>query len=367
MKKAILISLIAVLFISACGKKEDNSSKRKAFGARNVKETALVVMVEDVKLRDLDKFIRATGRLQGINDVNLISKVSGTVVEKYKGLGDWVEKDEAIGRIDNAEYQNQLDQANAALLAAEASLDMAKINMNASNELYKNQQISESEYLQSKSNLKNAQAQYDGAKANVNIRKRALDNSMFVAPISGYIAELNLEIGDQVNQGAVVAGIVNSEKMMLKTGISESDIKYVKKNDPVSIEVNHKKLVGKVTGVGIRPATGSNNYPIEITFDNKDKTLFPGMVVESNILAKTFKNVIFTSIDNLREKYDTNYVYIINDENRAETRVVELGEQVSNYIIIKSGLNIGDRLVTDGIDSLSENSLVKARNGFQSK
>jgi multidrug efflux system membrane fusion protein len=131
--------------------------------------------------------------------------------------------------------------------------------------------------------------------------------------------------------------------------------------------VNDKEIVGKVTGLGIRPATGSNNYPIEIIFDNKDNCLFPGMVVESNILAKTFQNVIFTSVDNLREKYDTNFVYIINDDNRAETRVVELGEQVRNYVIIKSGLNVGDRLVTDGIDTLSENSLVKARNGFNSK
>jgi RND family efflux transporter MFP subunit len=367
MKKTILISLIAVLFISACGKNNGDLTKKKNFKAENKKETALVVMVENVQLRSLDKFVRATGKLQGINDVNVLSKVSGTIVEKYKGLGDWVEKDEAIGRIDNTEYQNQLDQANAALMAAEAGLEMAKISMNAADKLYNNQQISENEYLQSKSNLKNAQANYDGAKANVNIRKRALDNSMFVAPISGYIAELNLEIGDQISQGAIVAGIVNSDKMILKTGISESDIKYVKKNNLVSIEVNDKEIVGKVTGLGIRPATGSNNYPIEIIFDNKDNCLFPGMVVESNILAKTFQNVIFTSVDNLREKYDTNFVYIINDDNRAETRVVELGEQVRNFIIIKSGLNIGDRLVTDGIDSLSENSLVKARNGFNSK
>jgi len=287
-------------------------------------------------------------------------------VEIFKNLGDWVEAGEAIGRIDNSEYEIQLAQAEANLLAAEASLEMANLSLNAAERLYAEEQISQNEYLQTKSNLKNTQALYNGAEATVQLRQRALSNSQFVAPIAGYIAELNLEIGEMVTAGKIIAGIVNSEELLLKTGISESDIAYVKQNDPVKISLNGQSFRGKVRGVGLRPATGSNNYPIEIIFDNGTELLHPGMIVQGNIHSQTFQDVVYISMENLREKYGQDYVFVINSEERAEMREVILGEQVSGNIIIESGLQPGDKLVTDGIDSLSENSLVDARSGFNS-
>lgn len=334
--------------------------------AAKSQEAAITVMVQEVSRRDLKKYISVTGKISGIHDINLSSEVNGKVVEIYKNLGDWVEAGEAIGRIDNSEYEIQLAQAEANLLAAEASLEMANLSLNAAEKLYAQEQISQNEYLQTKSNLKNTQALYNGAGATVQLRQRALDNSQFVAPISGYIAELNLEIGEMVTAGKIVAGIVNSERLLLKTGISESDIAYVKQDDPVKISLKGQDFMGKVRGVGQRPATGSNNYPIEIIFDNGTDLLHPGMIVQGNIHSQTFQDVVYISVENLREKYGQDYVFVINSEQRAEMREVVLGEQVSGNIIIESGLQPGDKLVTDGIDSLSENSLVDARSGFNS-
>ena len=361
-KLILIIFVLALTLISCKGNKiPENSTGDKS------KEKEVIVMVQEMKLQDLEKYVKIIGKLDGITDVNLISETHGKVIEIYKKLGDWVNKGDAIGRIDNSDAKNFLLQAQAALLAAEANLETANLSMTASDKLYEENTISEKEFLQAKSSLKNTQAGYNGALAGVESAKKNFDNSKFTAPVSGYIAELKLEVGEMVNQGMQIAGIVNSNELIIRTGISESDISFVKKGDYVIIEYQGKKYDGKISGVGIRPASGSNNYPIEIILKNPNLELFPGMVVEGHIYSHTFKNVLYTSIENLREKYDKQFIYVINKENRAELRIVELGEKVANNIIIKSGLQEGDKLVIDGIDSLSDRTLVEVKSGFNTK
>lgn len=363
MKKILILIIALSIGLVACNKP---SSKAPMMNDKKVQD-ALIVMVREVKNQDLEKYVRITGKLSGIQDVDLSSDVSGKVVEIYKSLGDWIEAGEAIGRIDNSDYKNQLEQSQASFLSAEAGLEIANLNLQTSEKLYGKEQISKNELLQAKSSQKNAQAGFNGAKATLDMRQRAYDNSQFTSPISGYIAELNLEIGESVSMGRMVAGIVNTKKMILKTGVGETDLKYVQKGDKAIIIKDNKELKGVVTGIGIRPASGSNNYPVEITFGNSDKTLFPGMVVQCDVFAKTFENVIYTSIENLREKYDRKFVYVIDEDNKASQRFVELGEKISNNVIITSGLKKGDKLVIDGIDTLSNGSLVDARELYNNK
>jgi len=361
-KLSILILTILVFLLSlvSCEKmrnpKVDMSSKPK--------EKEVIVMVQEMKLQDLDKYVNIIGKLEGITDVDFSSETNGKVIEIYKNLGDWVNKGDAIGRVDNTDAENMLLQAQAALLAAEANLETANMSMAASQNLYDENKISEREFLQARSSLKNAQAGYNGALASAESARKNLENSQFTAPVSGYIAELRLEVGEMVSPGMKIAGIVNSKKLKIKAGISESDISFVQKNDPVTIIYNKKEYAGKISGIGIRPSTGGNNYPVEIVMNNPNNELYPGMVIEGRIFSQTYKDILYTSIENLREKYDKNFVYVINSKNRAETRIITLGEKVENNIIITSGLEIGDKLVIDGIDSLSDGILVDARTGF---
>ena len=357
--KLILIILVLAISISCT----ENKKPKKPMDDKS-KEKEVIVMVQEMKLQDLDKYVNIMGKLEGITDVDFSSETNGKVIEIYKNLGDWVNKGEPIGRVDNTDAENMLLQAQAALLASEANLETANMSMTAAQKLHDEKIISESEFLQAKSSLKNAQAGYNGALASTESARKNLDNSQFTAPVSGYIAELRLEVGEMVNPGMKIAGIVNSKKLKIKAGISESDISFVQKNDPVKVIYKNNEYAGKISGVGIRPTSGGNNYPVEIVMNNPNNELYPGMVIEGRIFSQTYENILYTSIENLREKYDKKFVYIINSENRAEIKIVTLGEKVENNIIITSGLEVGDKLVIDGIDSLSDGTLVDARTGF---
>ncbi len=360
LSKLTLIILVLLITLVSCTKKR----KPGMDIGDKPSEKEVIVMVQEMKLQDLDKYVNIIGKLEGITDVDLSSETNGKVIEIYKNLGDWVNEGDAIARVDNTDAKNLLLQAQAALLAAEANLETANMSMKASQKMHDENIISESEFLQAKSSLKNAQAGYNGALASAESARKNLENSRFTAPVSGYIAELKLEVGEMVNQSIKIAGIVNSKKLKIKAGISESDISFVQKNDPVKIIYNNQEYAGKISGVGIRPTSGGNNYPVEIVLSNPNKELYPGMVIEGQIFSQTYENILYTSIENLREKYDKKFVYIINSENRAEIRTITLGEKVENNIIITSGLEVGDKLVIDGIDSLSDGTLVDARTGF---
>lgn len=367
MKKKILalaLFLTLMALFSGCAKGARNNSNSRQSLNKAKEEKPVPVMVEKLQTADLEEYISFTAKLEGITDIFLTSESSGKVVEINKKLGDWVTKGEAIGRIDNDSYLNQQSQAEAALLAAEASLELAEMQYETSKKLFESENISRSEYINAQSSFKQAQAGYESAKATVSQAELAVKNSRFTAPVSGYISDLTLEIGAYIGMGQHVCRIVDNSRLMIKTGLNDLDIKGMEVGQEVYVKYNglNQEITGKITGIGIAPAAGSVNYPVEIELSNPGNNLLPGMVVSGRILRATYKNVLFTSINNIIKVYDDYQVYVINAENRSEQRKINLGKQVERSVIIESGLLPGDLLVTEGANSLSDGSLVEIKN-----
>ncbi|MDD3050686.1 MAG: efflux RND transporter periplasmic adaptor subunit [Candidatus Cloacimonetes bacterium] len=357
-KRIAAVMAIAVLVFS-CSKSAADSGR----AARPENKVSVLTMT--VSPGNLQRFIKIVGRLEGETDVAIAAEISGRTVSINKSLGEWVNQGESIARINNYEYQNKLAQAEAFLLSAEAAYENAELSMQTSEQLYNDKKISQTEYLQMKSNLKNSLAQLNGAKANQELARKNLENSEFVAPVSGYITELNLKLGELVTNGKIVANIVNSSNLIIKSGVGESDIPFINKGDAVVVEYDGQTFQGKISAYGIKPSSNTGNYPVEIVVKNESLSLLPGMVVEGKILSETYTDVIYISMQNIRKKYDEWFVFVVNDKNKAEIRTVSLGEKVGQNVIILSGIEVGDRLVIDGIDNLDNGLSVDAKTGFK--
>ena len=364
MKKIILSLITIMLILPACCKGEP-ADEKSGGRSKQQQDKAFSVMVEKVAPRNLEEYINFTGKLEGITDITLSSQTHGEVKEIYKKLGDWVKKGESIGRIDNAGHRNQIDQAKASLLAAEAGFEVAEMQMKASEKLYEEQNISEAEYVQVTSSFKSAKASLDGAKANLENAQQNLDNSQFTAPVSGYIADMNLEVGQIISTGMQICTIVDSRQLVIKTGIGESGIVYVKKGQQVEIyhDSHPETFTGTITGVGIRPVNGATNYPVEIILDNPEGKLYAGMVIEGRIRSNVHENVIFTSLNNIIQEYDQKFVFIIED-NIAKQRKITIGKKVGENVIIISGIENGELLVIEGMENLEDGSSVEIRKGL---
>ena len=352
----VILSLVLIIMLTGCGKQGSETIDTN----KKVKEKPVPVIVETAVLADLEEYITFTAKLEGITDIYLTSESSGKVVELHKHLGDWVEKGEAIGNIENDSYQHQLIQARASLLAAEASVELATMQMETSEELFAASKISRGEYITSQSSYKQALAARESAQVGLKQSELAVKSAQFTAPVAGFISDLKLEIGSYIGMGQQVCRIVDNSKLMIKTGLGEKDIIGIKKGQQVYItsEYYDEPIEGKITGIGIAPVNGSINYPIEIELENPDITLLPGMVVSGKILRKTYTHVLYTSINNLTQVYDEYLLYTISSKNRAEEHKVKLGNQIERNVIILSGINPGDLIVVEGANSLSNNTLV---------
>lgn len=352
-----MIILSGLLFLAGCG--------RNPSAAANAQRTVktVPVIVEEAAPRNLEEYIYLSGKLEGWTDILFLSETSGKVTVINKKLGEWIDQGEELGAIDNADYQSRLEQARASVLAAEAALDVADLQMQTSETLFRNGSISQVEYSRAFSSLKSAQAAYNGARAAAEQAQKAYDNSRFLAPVSGFIAELHISPGEMVAPGSPICSIVDSQKLKIKTGVGQKNVQKIKTNQPVMVRYpdSNINLPGKISGIGIRPNRSSGLYPVEIELDNKNSLLYPGMIVEVSVLSNIFQDVIYTSLNNVLQEYDNQYLYIVNEDGQAEKREIELGPVVGENVVIRSGLNYQDLLVIEGMENLSQGTPVEIR------
>lgn len=351
----LFIPLVLALALSSCGK-----GKRPAPQAKDEKQP---VTVEELSLRELDDFITVSGKLEGITNITMSNEASGRVIQVYKKLGDSVSRGERIGRVDNDVYQYRLDQAESALASAQSAFDNAQRNLNYSEESFKKSLISQAEYNSALTAFKAAKSALDGAKAGLESSKTAVSGSYFTAPESGRIANLNISAGQFIAAGAPVATITNASRLLLKTGVGESQISKLRKGQQVQISYSglQDKLQGTVRGFGISPLAGSATYPVEIEIANP-KTLLPGMVVSARILTNRYTGLLFSPITHFSKEFDKTYAFVIDPDQKAHKREVTLGKVIGEYAVIESGLEEGEQIVTSGAENLEEGSSVEIRN-----
>ncbi len=346
--------MILMLLLSACGKGKGPIQQKK--------DDKQPVTVEELTLRELDDYISVSGKLEGITDITMSSETSGRILQVYKKLGDYVNSGDRIGRVDNDVYQYRYESSEAAVASAQSSLDNAQRNLNYAEESLRKNLISQAEYNNALTGFKAAKAALDGAKAGLESSRSGINGSYFTAPASGVISNLNIVAGQYIAPGAPVASITDARKLIIKTGIGESQISKIKKGQPVEVSYPglQDKLTGSVRGFGIRPLAGTATYPVEIEIANP-KSLLPGMVVSAKILSTHYTDLLASEITNFSKEFDKTYAFVVDADNKAHKKEIKLGKIIGEYAVIESGLEAGDRIVTSGAENLEEGSIVEIR------
>lgn len=354
--KIISILLIAILFTAFGCKKP---VKRKS---ESNKDELVSVFVQQVQPQSITDYVKLSGRLESASKIDFMSEVSGNIEKIYKNLGDYVVAGDSLGRLKENDFVYKLKQAKFSLKSSELNYEITTNNKEISETLFKENSISFIEYNQSLSNWNNAKASLEMAKSSVETAKRNYENSIFVAPISGYISYLPVSNGQHINMGQQICRIVQLKKMKIKTGVTESDIISLNKNDTVKIYYDKLNLYleGFISGLGKDLIPGKNSYPIEIIVDNSDKKLLPGMIVEATIKTLNHKKSILLPVDAIQKYFDTNYVYCASN-NIAVKKEVIISKVIDNSVIIKSGLDFGELVIVSGTDELSDGTKLKVQ------
>lgn len=243
---------------------------------------------------------------------------------------------------------NGLSEGDVAV-RAKAAYEAAKLEFERMEALVADRIVSAKEFEQAKLNYANAKAAYEAV-----ADKQTAKGVAVVAPLNGYLKNIQVKEGDYVSVGQPLATIAQSNRLMLRADVSEryySSLPMVQSahfKTPYDEQVYRlADLRGRLLSYGRASGGDSFFVPVTFEFDNKGAIL-PGSFVEVYLLTKPLEQVISVPVESLIEEQGLYSVYVRLDANCYRKQPVTLGANNGVEVQILSGLQGGEAVVTKG-------------------
>jgi membrane fusion protein (multidrug efflux system) len=356
----VYLTLILALFISSC-----KSSNRPGQYGGPVPVGTYTVQTGKVVYYD-----SYPGTVAAMNEVQLHSEVSGYVTGIYFREGSQVNKGAALYEIDRRKYQAAYDEAKASAEIAASNLEKAQRDADRYKKLDAENAIAKQILEDAITALENARMQLKSSKASLSNAETDFNYSLITAPFTGSIGFSLVKPGAFVTAGQTLLNTISSDDPMgVDFIVDEKSLPYFLKlqNNQVAatdstfrIELADNsgyKYSGKLNIIdrAVDPQTGS--IKIRAVFPNPERSLRPGMNCKIKVLNKDSGSQIYVPFRAIIEQMSEYFVYLI-DKNTVRQKRIELGPNLGEIVVIKLGLNPGDRIVLEGIQKVHEGSTI---------
>lgn len=325
------------------------------------------VKIYTVKLVEIPRVVELPGRVQAVRTAEVRARVDGIIESRLYQEGTDVQAGAPLFRIDPREKQAAYDQAVGALSRAQASARNTKQVVDRYQPLVSREAISKQEFDAAVAASAQADADVISAQALVERAALDLDYTTVTAPLSGRAGRA------QVTEGALVKGTegtllttieqldpiyVNvtqssAELLRLRRDIEEGKVKSVPL-DRVRViltledgSVYEKEGHLNFLDMAVDSSTGS--ISVRAQFDNPGRLLLPGQFVRARVEGSSISNGIVVPQRAVLLKPEGATVLVVGKDNLLESKPVRLGPLHGTLWVIQSGLNPGDRVVTDGL------------------
>ena len=303
------------------------------------------------------------GRTEANRHVEVRAQVDGILETREYVEGARVEAGDPLFRIDARPYEAAVHEAEADLASAQATLAAARRDWRRIDSLFERGVASEKQRDDARSALETAQAGVEVAEAQLESAQIDLDYTEVTAPIPGIASRRAVDPGNLIEVGDRLVSIEEIDPIQITLSYPVDD-PFAESNalNPTPQDTTPAEVVGitapegeAVTGeLDYRSASiesGTNSIELRGVFGNPGDVLRPNRYVRVRLQVDEVSDAVIipkTAIGTGAEPNST-VVYVLDDENRAEQRRVELGPMSDQGRIILSGLAPGDRLVTDGL------------------
>lgn len=356
MRKMLLVAGAAAMLMS-CG----GGGGRPNFGDNEYP-------VETVAAQSADLQATYPATISGIQDVEIRPKASGFLTKICVTEGQTVSAGQLLFVIDNETYQAQVRQAQAAVNTAQSQVNTAKLTFENSKQLHENKVIGDYELQTAENTYLSAQAQLAQAQAALASAKEALSFCYVKSPSAGVVGTLPFKKGALVSASNVLTHVADISQVEVYFSLTEKDMLTLSKGEnglrgaidafpPLKLQLadgsiyGHEGKVYAISGV-IDQATGS--VQLIAHFPNPEHLLKSGGS-GAVIVPRSAEQAIVIPQSVVMEVQNKKFVYLLTDSNKvAYTEITVDPQNDGNNYIVTSGLNIGDKYVTNGITKLSD-------------
>ena len=310
-------------------------------------------------------------RFSGITEAGTVSnlsfKVPGLVKERPVDIGAKVNKGDLIARLDDTDYRLKLKQAQADLARARAQARNAEMNYQRMRRLYENRSVSLQDLDSARAEAETTKAQESAQSQAVSLARTQLEDCELKAPADGEIAQLPVDINENVDTGRTVAVLNSGDLPKVKFDVPESMILNVKQGAQATVTfpaLPDETLTATVTEVGV--AAGATAYPVTVTLNNPTENVRAGMAAEVHLSVKVTEGVekkLFVPAHTVMEDATGRFVYVAEtttgEEANVARRPVKTGELTSIGIEISEGLKPGDHVIVAGLRAIQPKTRVR--------
>jgi RND family efflux transporter MFP subunit len=273
----------------------------------------------------------------------------GVVKRMLVNEGQSVAKGQLIAEMDDTQARNLLSGAEAQMAQANDALERYKM-------LHDNGSLPEVQWVEIQSKVAQARSQWEVAKKN-------LADCRLVAPVSGIVGKRLVGAGETALPSQAIVSILDISTVKVKVSIPEAEISGIGANTPSVIKVEAVKgsFNGGQIEKGVQADALTHTYDIRIHVANAGCKLLPGMVASVQFAATELlpTGELSVPVTAVQRKADGSlFVWTVSNDSTAHRATVTIGQTQGNYVTIQKGLNVGDCLVTEGYQKLSEGNRV---------
>lgn len=366
----IYISLFLLPFLPSC--KNHNKTGQAVASVPVVPFT-----VQSGKIEYYDTY---PGTVVATDEVQLRSEVSGFVTGIYFKEGSEVKKGTKLYEIDRRKFRAAYEEAKATLEIANANVQKAQRDADRYKKLDEQNAIAKQVLDDALTVLNNAQMQLKSSKANLLNAETDFNYSLITAPFTGSIGLSLIKPGAFVTAGQTLLNTISSDDpIAIDFLVDEKSLPYLIKLQKIksgaidsTFEVtlpdnSDYKHSGSLSIIdrAVDPQTGT--IKIRTVFPNPEGSMRPGMNCTLKVLNVNSGTQVNIPVRALVEQMGEFFVYKIDTNNIVKQKRVELGPTQGLVVIVKSGLNPGDKIVLEGIQKVHEGSSVNITAGDKNK
>ncbi len=318
---------------------------------------------------DIRVILNALGTVTPLATVTVKTQISGLLMQIGFKEGQIVHKGDFLAQIDPRPYQVALEQAEGALARDQALLHNAQLDQQRYATLVKQDSISRQQLdtqaslvQQYTGTVKTDQASIDSAKLN-------LVYCHITAPVTGRVGLRQVDEGNYVQNGDAngIVVITQLQPISVIFSLPEDNLPEITRQPgggpglPVMAfdrSDTHQISTGRLETIDNQIDTTTGTVKLRALFDNPDTALFPNQFVNAKLVVETLRGVVTAPTAAIQRGEPGTFVYVIRPDDTVHVQVVKLGPTDGDKVEVASGLNEGDRVVTDGADRLREGAKV---------
>ena len=352
-----LSAMLAAGIFAGCGGQQAQQ------GPQGTPVKAMKVLKQDTPLTS-----EFAGQVRGKEEVKILPRVSGAIVEKYVHGGQFVNEGQPLYRIDRRQYEAAVLSAQATLAQSQATLDNAIIDLQRDEELLASAAISEQTVTTQRARVNEYGAVVEANAALLQRAQDNLDDTVVYAPMHGRLDVNDVAVGTYATSGQTALVTIGTvDPVYVQFSISETE--YLKvMNIPAQSTGSVEDVIVSIT------LTDGNMYPqkgrivqadralsentgtltMKALFPNPSGILLPGMFARVRLSGETVPGALLVPQRAIQQVLDKTFVLVVGDDGKSQARSVELGPKVGSYYIVTRGIVESDNVIVEGLTKLQD-------------